>query len=123
MSGTGKLYRVLKPGVRQREGGVPTGGLRLRAVGDLITVSDKGAAYLIGLGCIEPAEGLHVERSITVAHEPAAVAATSAPRPVLPAATARCPDHPRYLGRGEPHEGCEPCARIHAASHAHEVHP
>lgn len=44
-----RLYRVLKPGVRQRVGD----GWRRPTVGDFINVSDEGAPLLLAGGFIE----------------------------------------------------------------------
>lgn len=116
MSAT-QTYRVLKPGIRQRA----AGGWRVFEVGELIEVSAVAADALLPGGFIGPLD-------------PHPRLAEVAPAPVPPeeppAATAgqladagRCPDHPRYQGRGEPRRGCPACARLHAEAHAHEVLP
>lgn len=48
---TGRLFRVLRAGIRQRV----ADGWRRPAVGDLINVSDQGAPLLLRDGWIEPA--------------------------------------------------------------------
>lgn len=124
MSGVGKLYRVLRAGIRQRS----SGGWKRPAVGELINVSDEMGRQLVAAGYAAlasapaaptpgppalPEGGVVGEAEFGLSDaQPAGKADTPGP--------ARCPDHPRYQGRGEPHRGCAACARLHAESHGHE---
>lgn len=124
MSGVGKLYRILREGIRQRSGNA----WKRPQVGDLINVSDEMGPRLV-------AAGYAVLASAPVTQSPAGAAPVgesaapteSEPEPSRPDGDGliepgRCPEHPRYQGRGEPRKGCEACARLHAESHSHEPH-
>lgn len=124
MSATAQMYRVLKPGIRQRAGA----GWRAFDVGEVIEVTAVTADVLLPGGFIGPLEpGFEAfDHKGFLAFRRAEPAPTAAPatepegHEAVDAQAGRCPDHPRYQGRGEPRKGCQACARLHAEAHAHE---
>ncbi len=113
MSGVGKLYRVLREGIRQRSGD----SWKRPGVGDLVNVSDDMGAMLVSGGYAALASAPMPPAADPVAdatqEPPAQNEATTEP--------GRCPEHPRYQGRGEPRKDCASCAQLHAEYHEREA--
>jgi hypothetical protein len=121
MSGVGKLYRVLREGIRQRSGD----SWKRPSVGDLINVSDEMGAMLASAGyaALAGAPTLPTVSVATPAAEHVADPAAEEPpaQSEAPTEPGRCPEHPRYQGRGEPRKDCAACAQLHAESHEREA--
>lgn len=107
-------YRVVLAGVQQLDGHEWV----YPEVGDEIVVSDLAAMFLLGSGHITPIDGEVPPVTPAVLDELTDLADADAQAHALD--IRRCPEHPRYRGKGEPREDCSRCQQLFEAEQAKE---